>query len=295
MLYAFRMIFIGKQLMIGLRRLAALAAAVCVVWSILGPNPVSAQAPRPQATAHAHVYVLRSFMNVFSSGIYDLAANVRIQGIHASVHNQFEWPLLAEQAVRNYREGWEDPIIIIGHSSGADAAVSMAYRLAEAGVPTKLIVTLDPAANLIAGGSRDHVVKVTIFSERGVAVARGQSIGDRLVSLELKNRKAWPAFIDRSAPTLDQLILGYVFEAAAQGPARGSPSPRVSERVHRRVAAPAADARSHKRHGSPAWHTHAAVKPPTQHKPRRGGLSPDERESLFRQFLEWRKNRPPNP
>jgi len=188
MLYAFRMIFIGKQLMIGLRRLAALAALVCLVWSILGPNPVSAQAPRPQATAH--VYVLRSFMNVFSSGIYDLAANVRIQGIHASVHNQFEWPLLAEQAVRNYREGWEDPIIIIGHSSGADAAVSMAYRLAEAGVPTKLIVTLDPAANLIAGGSRDHVVKVTIFSERGVAVARGQSIGDRLVSLELKNRKA---------------------------------------------------------------------------------------------------------
>ena len=82
MLYAFRMIFIGKQLMIGLRRLAALAAAVCVVWSILGPNPVSAQAPRPPAKAH--VYVLRSFMNAFSSGIYDLAANVRTQGIHAS-------------------------------------------------------------------------------------------------------------------------------------------------------------------------------------------------------------------
>ena len=211
------------------------------------------------------------------------------------MHNQFEWPLLAEQAVRNYREGWEDPIIIIGHSSGADAAVSMAYRLAEAGVPTKLIVTLDPGANVITDGGRDHVVKVTIFSERGVPVARGQSIGDRLVSLELKNRKVWPAFIDRSAPTLDQLILGYVFEAVAQGPARGSPSPRVSGRVHRRVAAPAADARSHKRHGSPAWHTHAAVKPPTRHEPRRGGLSPDERESLFREFLEWRKNRPPNP
>src|SRR6266550_1528210 len=51
---------------------------------------------------------------------------------------------LAERAARNYREGWEDPIIIIGHSSGADAAVSMAYRWAEAGVPTKLIVTLEP-------------------------------------------------------------------------------------------------------------------------------------------------------
>jgi hypothetical protein len=93
--------------------------------------------------------------------------------------------------------------------------------------------------------------------------AAWQSIGDRLVNLELKNRKVWPAFIDRSSPTLDQLILGYVFEAVAQGPARGSPSARVSGRVHGRVAAPAADARSHKRHRSPAWHTRGAVKPPT--------------------------------
>jgi hypothetical protein len=261
----FRMVFIGKQLMIGLRRLAAMGAAVSVVWSILGPNPVSAEALRPQAKAHAHVYLLRSFMNVFSSGIYDLAANVRSQGIYATVHTHFEWPLLAEQAARNYREGWEDPIIIIGHSSGADAAVSMAYRLAEAGVPTKLIVTLEPVANVIAGGSRDHVVKVNIFSELGVPVARGQSIGDRLVNLELKNRKVWPAVIDRSSPTLDQLILGYVFEAVAQGPARGSPSARVSGRVHGRVAAPAADARSHSgtvpRHGTPALRSSRQPKP----------------------------------
>jgi hypothetical protein len=281
--------------MIGFWRLAAMGAAVSVVWSILGPNLVSAEALRPQAKAHAHVYLLRSFMNVFSSGIYDLAANVRIQGIYATVHNHFEWPLLAEQAVRNYREGWEDPIIIIGHSLGADAAVSMAYRLAQAGVPTKLIVTLDPVANVITDGSRDHVVKVSIFSERGVLVARGQSIGDQLVNLELKNRNVWPAFVDRSSPTLDRLILGYVFEAVAQGPARGSLSPRVSGRVHGRVAAPAADARSHKRHRSPAWHTRGPVKPPTEAKPPRGGLNPDEREALFRQFLEWRRNRSPNP
>lgn len=126
-------------------------------------------------------------------------------------------------------------------------------------------------------------------------MARGESIGDRLVNLELKHRKAWPAFVDRSAPTLDQLILGYVFDAAAQGPARESLSPRVSGRVHGRVAAPAADARSHKRHRSAAWHARGAVKPPTEPRARRGGLSPGERESLFREFLEWRRNRPPNP
>jgi hypothetical protein len=171
----------------------------------------------------------------------------------------------------------------------------MAYRLAQAGVPAKLVVTLDPVASATTDGSHDRVVKVHIFNELGVPVARGQSFGDRLVNLELKNRSVWPTFMDKSSPTLDQLILGYVLEAVAQAPARGSPSPRVSGRVHGRVAAPVAGARSYKRHRSPAWSVHRADKPPTEAKPQRGGLSPDEREALFQQFLEWRKNRSLNP
>jgi hypothetical protein len=104
-------------------------------WQILCPNLAHAGPLRPQAKAHAHVYLLRSFMSVFSPGIYDLAANIRIQGIYATVHNHLEWPFLAEQAVRNYREGWEDPIIIIGHSLGADAAVSeLCGKLGDDGV-----------------------------------------------------------------------------------------------------------------------------------------------------------------
>src|SRR5262249_41183862 len=139
----------GKLTMVFWRLVAISAAVVC---SILSPNLGSAESLRRQATLqHVHVYLLRSFI-VFSSGIYDLAATFRTQGINATVHNYFEWPFLAEHAITNYREGLEDSIIIIGHSSGADAALSMADQLAQTGVVPSLVITLDPVGTGVIDG-----------------------------------------------------------------------------------------------------------------------------------------------
>jgi hypothetical protein len=63
--------------------------------------------------------------------------------------------------------GWEDPIIIVGYSLGA---VSMADRLSQAGVPVKLVVTLDPVRATIADGNSDSVVNLSIFNGAGVPV-----------------------------------------------------------------------------------------------------------------------------
>ena len=68
----------------------------------------------------------------------------------------------------------------------------MAYRLAEACAPTKLILTLYPVATVITDGSPARLVKVRISSERGVPVARSESLGDQLVKLELKDSKFGP-------------------------------------------------------------------------------------------------------
>ena len=265
------------------RRLVAISAAV--VCSILSPNLGSAESLRHQATAHVHVYLLRSFI-VFSSGIYDLAATFRTQGINATVHNYFEWPFLAEHGITNYREGLEDSIIIIGHSSGADAALSMADHLAQTGVVPSLVITLDPVGNGVIDGKLDRVLNLYI-AKAGVPVARGQSFGDQLVNLELKDHKAWRASPDKSLPTVDQLILGSVLEAVVRAPARRSLFPQVSERVRRRVPAPMADDDSFKRHRSPASKTYGVGKPLSEATPQREGLSPDERRALFQQFLEW--------
>ena len=64
-------------------------------------------------------------------------------GIYATVHNHTEWETLADQAAAAYRAGKEGPIIIIGHSLGADAVMQMSAYLGRKGVPVALAVPFD--------------------------------------------------------------------------------------------------------------------------------------------------------
>ena len=78
-------------------------------------------------TAHAggHVYALRGLINVFSYGMDEMVAKCKRRGIPASAHGHAEYHSLAAQAAALVKSG-KGPIIIVGHSYGADAAVFMA-------------------------------------------------------------------------------------------------------------------------------------------------------------------------
>ncbi len=68
-------------------------------------------------------------MNIFSLGMDTLADELNRRGVYATVDNHAEWQSLADQAAANYKAGKEGPIIIIGHSLGADAVMEMADYL----------------------------------------------------------------------------------------------------------------------------------------------------------------------
>jgi hypothetical protein len=75
------------------------AVAAC---AILGSGLCVAEATKPPVR-HAHVYLLRGFLNVFSLGMDELAAKIAQRGINASVHNHTAWTMLASEAAANYR------------------------------------------------------------------------------------------------------------------------------------------------------------------------------------------------
>ena len=165
----------------------------------------------------AHVYLLRGLMNVFSLGMDDLAAKIRANGIIATVHNHSEYEELAAEAARTYKAGQEGPIVIIGHSLGADAAVLMANRLGELGVPVRLVVPFDPVSPTVAGGNIARVVNLYISNGVGVAVSRGPGFRGILENVDLKGRAdVGHVSIDKSA-RLHQLVLGYVLAAVHSG------------------------------------------------------------------------------
>ena len=95
------------------------------------------------AQARPHVYLLRGLMNIFSLGMDSLAEELSKRGVYATVSNHSEWQSLADQAASAYKARKEDPIILIGHSLGADAVMQMAAYLNRKNIPVALVVPFD--------------------------------------------------------------------------------------------------------------------------------------------------------
>jgi alpha-beta hydrolase superfamily lysophospholipase len=131
----------------------ALAVGIAVAF---GANPGAAQ-PQPRA----HVYLLRGLLNIFSLGMDTLAEELKRRDVDATVHGYGDWQTLADQAAADYKAGKEAPIILIGHSLGADSVMEMAAYLGRKGVPVALVVPFDCTKSFAASDNVAHVLNLT--------------------------------------------------------------------------------------------------------------------------------------
>ena len=144
----------------------ALAVGIVGIAVAFGASPGAAQ-PQPRA----HVYLLRGLFNVFSLGMDSLTEELKRRGVDATVHSYAEWQTLADQAAANYKAGKEAPIILIGHSLGADAVMEMAAYLGRKGVPVAMVVPFDGTKSFEVSNNVARVLNLThsgtYFSIRG--------------------------------------------------------------------------------------------------------------------------------
>jgi pimeloyl-ACP methyl ester carboxylesterase len=136
---------------------AALIACVCLAWPGWSYGGYRA----------ARLYVLLGYADM-SPGLAEFGARIRQRGVPTTVSSYSEWRALADQAIQQYRSGQLRSIIIVGHSLGGGAGRAMAARLGRAGVPVKLLVTIDPwgekkvssnvrqAVNILPEAGEDH-------------------------------------------------------------------------------------------------------------------------------------------
>lgn len=101
-----------------------------------------------QIDTNAQIYLLRGLANVFSFGMDEMGDKLRAQGFRPRVINHRGWQGAADRMAAYYRMGRTSPIIIIGHSLGANAAARMAQRLNSKGVPVAYLVTFDPTERI---------------------------------------------------------------------------------------------------------------------------------------------------
>jgi hypothetical protein len=177
------------------------------------------------------VYIMRGIGHIWSGGMSDLADELNRRGTTASAHRHSEWTDLAEEAIKLYKsdpERW--PIVLIGHSNGADMAINMATRLKAHGVPVALIVGYDPTR--FSGDVPSNVQRFINLYQATNILGGGQIHPQRdfrgqLINVDLRNHfEIGHMNIDKSR-RLQQEVIAKVLQVVAF-PQPAQPSQMVS-------------------------------------------------------------------
>jgi hypothetical protein len=190
------------------RRFALIGALAALLLIPFSSGPSVAQ-------SRAHVYLLRGLMNIFSLGMDDLAQKIKKRGIYATVHNHSEWQTLADSAAAAYKSGHEGPIILIGHSLGADAVMMMAQYLDKKGVPVALVVPFDGTQSFSTPKNVQRLVNIT---QRDYAYMRkGAGFHGSLYNMDVSSDQSIGHISIDKSPRLHAQVIGYVLAAVGNG------------------------------------------------------------------------------
>lgn len=137
-------------------------------------------------------YIFRGMGGRIASFEMDrLAEKLEKNGVEAEVYNHFNWSGPAGEAIARYKkQDGRFPIMLVGHSAGADAAVYFAEKLKNAGVPVSLIVSFDPTRRPKAVPPNvDRFVNIyqSLNFFGGGFVSPGSDFHGHYASIDLKN------------------------------------------------------------------------------------------------------------
>jgi hypothetical protein len=187
----------------------------------VGRQP-SAAHEYPQAQGPAKVYLLRGFLNIFSLGMDDLATKLQADGISATVMNHADADFVASRIMTTYNAGDHGPVVLIGHSLGADAIVEVADALARYNIPVALVVLFD--------GTEPHQIPPNVATAINytkhfmIAPAAGSS--GSVSNVDLGGDAGIDHLSIDTVPSLQAQTLNYVLQAAS--PASAAPREPVS-------------------------------------------------------------------
>ena len=144
------------------------------------------------------VYLVRGLMGNFSLGMDTICGELRQQGVHAVVFQHRQESELGDALVREYSAaGSPEPLVLIGHSLGADDVVGISRKLAAQNIRVSLIITVDPVmADPVMGNVaqavnfyRSNGVMDTFPIFRGIPLKTGPGADVALVNFDLNQHE----------------------------------------------------------------------------------------------------------
>ncbi len=94
-----------------------------------------------EARYDGRVYLLRGLLNWWSTGMDEVGRKLHKAGVNSVVMPGPEWLAVGQRIVKEPPDG---PLVLVGHSFGADDAVRLARYLRDQGVTVDGLVLVDP-------------------------------------------------------------------------------------------------------------------------------------------------------
>jgi hypothetical protein len=227
-----------------MRRRGGLIAAFVGAGAMLAAcgNGAFLEATTPGAPARiGHVYLMRGLAGeVFSLGLQTLARKLNERGIPATVHSLPEAITLPGEIAQRYKSDPSSaPIVLLGHSSGGDAIISIADRLKAANIPVALAFGFDPTP--LAGRVPGNVeLFVNLFQKTnpigGGEVKAAAGFRGRLINVDLReHREIIHITLDKS-DVIHRVVIEQI--AGIVAASRSQPEPAAARTPGRRQSAP---------------------------------------------------------
>jgi pimeloyl-ACP methyl ester carboxylesterase len=208
------------------RRVVTLMIAAIAVAGLPVERAAAKVTHRIGAGPPYQIYLLKGLADVFSTGLDFLQTKLSARGIVAEVHSHADWQKLAQSAIAKWHSGNHGPIIIIGHSFGADAAVQMAQTLGDAGVPVALLVAFSPVDS---GPANANVAQAITYYQSNSAwhgrITRGVRFHGALETVDLASAPGITHFNIEKADNLHAAIIAKVISLVPSHSTAGAHAP----------------------------------------------------------------------
>lgn len=202
------------ETMIVMRRAGGIVLVAALL--VLSGSVAVAQAARNTLNTDAQIYLLRGLANVFSRGMDEMGTRLTAEGFSPVVINHRGWQNAADTIARNYQGGRTAPIILIGHSLGANSAYRIARRLNGKGIPVAYLVTFDPTQRFTVPDNVRYFVNFYQNNGTGRRASFAQSRHKQKVNLNLTSSPGLNhRNIDQSR-RLQDIVLARIREVTAR-------------------------------------------------------------------------------
>jgi len=208
-------------------RLAVMRMALSVLLAtlFLGANLVTANAEKAKTNSNSakqtsvlakaknkgDVYLLRGFGNVFSRGLDQIGAKLKKRGIDAEVVHHGDWNEVLSTIIANRKKYGRRPVVLIGHSLGANAILRIATALKKKRIKVQYMVTF-AATNPVPVPSNVRKLTNYYFATDGWGkkIAKGRGFRGNLKNIDFSNSKTVGHFNIDKQPRLQRQVINNV-------------------------------------------------------------------------------------